>query len=124
MLPQSFSPPRGQENKQLNQNNEESNEKVDGKGEATLLLDLNGKTGASSSSNQPAEENATQYESITDDGLLTIGLGNGTIKARGTGFKPYKRCSVEAKEDPAASLGSKNEEKGPKRIRLEEEASS
>ena len=39
-----------------------------------------------------------------EEGLLTIGLGQGKLRTRRTGFKPYKRCSVEAKETRVASL--------------------
>lgn len=40
------------------------------------------------------------------------------LKSRRTGFKPYKRCSVEAKENRVPS----SDEVGTKRIRLESEA--
>lgn len=42
------------------------------------------------------------------------------LKSRRTGFKPYKRCSVEAKENrvPASDMV------GTKRIRLDSEAST
>ncbi|ESW11027.1 hypothetical protein PHAVU_009G259400, partial [Phaseolus vulgaris] len=56
-----------------------------------------------------------------EEGLLSIGLGQGKLKSRRTGFKPYKRCSVEAKENMVCNQG---EEKGAKRIRLNEEAST
>lgn len=42
----------------------------------------------------------------------------GKLKIRRTGFKPYKRCSVEARENRAAAV----EEAGSKRIRLQGEA--
>ena len=54
-------------------------------------------------------------------GLLTIGLGQGKLKTRRTGFKPYKRCSVEAREN---RVGANCEEKGCKRIRLEGDTST
>lgn len=41
------------------------------------------------------------------------------LKSRRTGFKPYKRCSVEAKENSVLA----SDEVGTKRIRLESEAS-
>ena len=59
-----------------------------------------------------------------EEGLLTIGLEQGKLKARRTGFKPYKRCSMEAKESRVATASTPGEEKGPKRIRLEGEAST
>ncbi|XP_076931840.1 protein LATE ELONGATED HYPOCOTYL-like [Bidens hawaiensis] len=44
---------------------------------------------------------------------------------RHTGFKPYKRCSIEAKESiKIASAGNQNDEKGPKRMRVATEAST
>ncbi|CAJ1976046.1 unnamed protein product [Sphenostylis stenocarpa] len=58
------------------------------------------------------------------EGLLTIGLGQGKLKTRRTGFKPYKRCSVEANENMIGTACNQGEEKGPKRIRLNEEAST
>lgn len=58
-----------------------------------------------------------------NEGLLTIGLGQGKLKTRRTGFKPYKRCSVEAKENGVGTTNNQGEEKGSKRIRLEGEAS-
>ena len=61
--------------------------------------------------------------STVEEGLLTIGLGQAKLKARRTGFKPYKRCSVEAKENRVMNTGGQGEEKGPKRIRMEGEAS-
>lgn len=42
------------------------------------------------------------------------------LKSRRTGFKPYKRCSVEAKENRVPA----SDEVGTKRIRLEREAST
>ncbi|KAJ8477576.1 hypothetical protein OPV22_021303 [Ensete ventricosum] len=44
----------------------------------------------------------------------------GKFKIRRTGFRPYKRCSVEARENRAAAV----EEAGSKRIRLQGEAST
>lgn len=58
-----------------------------------------------------------------EEGLLTIGLGQGKLRTRRTGFKPYKRCSVEAMETRVANVSGQSEEQGPKRIRLEGEPS-
>lgn len=58
-----------------------------------------------------------------EEGWLRMGLGLGKLKHYRTGFKPYKRCSVEAMESKVASVSSQGEEKGPKRLRLEGEAS-
>ncbi|KAG5044533.1 hypothetical protein AAZX31_03G240600 [Glycine max] len=59
-----------------------------------------------------------------EEGLLTIGLGPGKLKTRRTGFKPYKRCSVEANENRIGTACIQGEEKGPKRLRLNGEAST
>lgn len=58
-----------------------------------------------------------------EEEALYIGLGHGKLKARRTGFKPYKRCSVEAKEC-GVSGNCHDEEKCPKRLRVEGEAST
>ncbi|NP_001296649.1 protein LHY [Cicer arietinum] len=59
-----------------------------------------------------------------EEGLLTISLGQGKLKTRRTGFKPYKRCLVEAKENRVGTACNQVEEAGPKRIRLEGETST
>ncbi|KAK4267096.1 hypothetical protein QN277_023929 [Acacia crassicarpa] len=56
--------------------------------------------------------------------LLTIGLGQGKLKTSRTGFKPYKRCSMEAKENRVGTNSNQGEEKSAKKIRLEAEAST
>lgn len=91
------------------------------------LLDLNGKTCGSDCSQQGAGKNPSPRSETSggagEEGLPTIGLGNGKLKTRRTGFKPYKRCSMEAKESRVMNT-SQCEEKCPKRIRLEVEAST
>ncbi|KAH7519418.1 hypothetical protein FEM48_Zijuj08G0034000 [Ziziphus jujuba var. spinosa] len=127
VLPQSFSPPRDILNKKENQNNSAEGDKqnVEEKGGDTLLLDLNRRILLSRSIQQEVEKNASSRSDTNgDEGLLTIGLGHGKLKTRRTGFKPYKRCSVEAKENRVGSAGCQGEEKGPKRLRLEGEAST
>lgn len=58
------------------------------------------------------------------EGTLNIGLGCLKFKARRTGFKPYKRCAMEAKESRvAASTINQEEGKAPKKMRLEGGAS-
>ena len=52
-------------------------------------------------------------------GSLTSDFSQGKLKARRTGFKPYKRCSMESKESRATA----GNETGNKRIRLEGETS-
>ncbi|KAK9279752.1 hypothetical protein L1049_013434 [Liquidambar formosana] len=125
-LPQSFSPPPDLKNKEFQKNNtEEDKQNIADKNEDALLLDLNCKTWASCSSNHEAERSALlKVDYNGEQGLTTIGLGQGKLKARRTGFKPYKRCSVEAKENRVENACSQGEEKGPKRIRLEGEAST
>ncbi|KAI3726245.1 hypothetical protein L1987_66042 [Smallanthus sonchifolius] len=60
-----------------------------------------------------------------EEGALGARLGNVKLNHHHhTGFKPYKRCSVEAKEsckimNAAASTCNQNDEKGPKRMRCQ-----
>ncbi|XP_010542804.1 PREDICTED: protein LHY-like isoform X3 [Tarenaya hassleriana] len=64
-----------------------------------------------------SKETASRSEG---NGGITIGIGEGkSLRARRTGFKPYKRCSMEAKES-----SSQAEEKVSKRIRLDSKAST
>ncbi|CAL0311281.1 unnamed protein product [Lupinus luteus] len=102
VLPQSFSPPQDKDYKDKE--------------------DLESKK--CSSNSNPVQKNLPSIENNTnssEEGLLTIGLGHGRLKNRRTGFKPYKRCSVEANEN---KVGNQGEEKGPKRIRIEGEGPS
>ncbi|KAK9067112.1 hypothetical protein SSX86_014437 [Deinandra increscens subsp. villosa] len=74
----------------------------------------------------PGESNSNGFAGLR--GVLGTGLGGVKLNHHHTGFKPYKRCSIEAKEtskivSAAASTGNQNDEKGPKRMRLEAEAS-
>lgn len=59
-----------------------------------------------------------------EETLLTIGLGQTKLRSSRTGFKPYKRCSMEAKEIRGGITSNQGEEKGAKKIRLEAEAST
>ncbi|CAJ1950573.1 unnamed protein product [Sphenostylis stenocarpa] len=116
VLPQSFSPPHALKNKdhQMNiindnkQNIYDKNEDLDSK---------------KCSSNCKAMPKNPPFVEENNEGLLTIGLGQGKLKTRRTGFKPYKRCSVEAKENRVGAT-NQGEEKGCKRIRLEGETST
>ncbi|XP_062091275.1 protein LATE ELONGATED HYPOCOTYL-like isoform X2 [Humulus lupulus] len=121
VLPQSFSPPPDLKN-QENQNGcmeEKQKEDKDGGGS---LLDLNSKTCGSCSNHLELEKSGSPIdEENLDESSLTIGLGQGKLKARKTGFKPYKRCSVEAKENRVGNTSSQVEERGTKRLRLEGE---
>ncbi|XVE73610.1 hypothetical protein DITRI_Ditri11bG0132700 [Diplodiscus trichospermus] len=126
VLPQSFSLPLDGKNKgQQKENAGEEKQNPDEKDGETSTLDLNSKAWGSSSVHQEVETNSlSRGENGMEEGLLTIGLGHPKLKARRTGFKPYKRCSVEAKENRVMNTGSQGEEKGPKRIRLGGEAST
>ncbi|KAI3777073.1 hypothetical protein L1987_46867 [Smallanthus sonchifolius] len=58
-----------------------------------------------------------------EEGVLRMGLGSVKVNVHHTGFRPYKRCSIEAKESSkiasaAASTGNQNDQKGPKRMCL------
>ncbi|PON97191.1 Protein LHY [Trema orientale] len=121
VLPQSFSPPHDLKN-QENQNvcMEEDKQKEDDDGVSSLYLNI--KTWGSCSNHQELEKNGSpRGDNNLDEGLLTIGLGYGKLKSRRTGFKPYKRCSVEAKENRVGNTSGQVEEKGTKRLRLEGE---
>uniref|UniRef100_A0A0D9X4L6 Uncharacterized protein n=1 Tax=Leersia perrieri TaxID=77586 RepID=A0A0D9X4L6_9ORYZ len=102
-LPQSFSPPQAEESKEISKEEEDE--------VTTVTVDLN--------------KNAT----IIDHELDTVDdpraffpneLSNLKLKSRRTGFKPYKRCSVEAKENRVPA----SDEVGTKRIRLDSETST
>ncbi|XP_043716236.1 protein LATE ELONGATED HYPOCOTYL-like [Telopea speciosissima] len=124
VLPQSFSPhhydPRSNEHPRSS--SKEGNEK--GK-EDTLQVDLSSKTWSTCLDHPGVEK----YESLRSSnnpevGLLMTELGHARLKGRRAGFKPYKRCSLEAKEDKLASGSGQGEQKGPKRICLGGEAST
>ncbi|CAN0884945.1 Protein LHY [Linum grandiflorum] len=110
VLPQSFSPPPKGES--ANGHHEEDNDEVqmpyvDCRNGDSNLLDLNSKTWC--------QEGEEKNPSIIPSCLTAIGVGNGKHK----GFKPYKRCSVEAKENRfTATCSCQGEEKESKRICL------
>ncbi|XP_010480692.1 PREDICTED: protein LHY isoform X1 [Camelina sativa] len=57
--------------------------------------------------------------------LVMIGVGPGkSLKTRQTGFKPYKRCSMELTENQVGNTNNQSDEKVCKRLRLEGEAST
>ncbi|XP_059634468.1 protein LATE ELONGATED HYPOCOTYL isoform X2 [Cornus florida] len=125
VLPQSFSPPHDLKNKGYQNNTGNVVQITDGRVEDGSRLDLNIKTWVTCSSPLGVEKILfMRDENNGEEGLLTMGLGHGKLKARRTGFKPYKRCSVEAKESKVASVSNQGEEQCPKRIRLEGEAST
>lgn len=124
ILPQSFSPPRDANKMGLEEDCIKDKAQTVAKGEVAgdaYSMDLNDKS-RPCPARQDSEEKP--HSSVHDEGLPAIGLGNGKLRARRTGFKPYKRCSVEAKEMRVANGSIQAEEKGPKRIRLEGDSST
>ncbi|XP_048608580.1 protein LHY-like isoform X2 [Brassica napus] len=100
-LPQSFSPPQAAE-------------------------DLNGKQ-ISDTSMPLAHNNLNKIQdSCKADQESAVDEEPGkSLKMRETGFKPYKRCSMEAKESQVGNANNHNDEKVCcKRLRLEAEAST
>nr|AVI09453.2 LHY [Bambusa tulda] len=103
-LPQSFSPPQAKESEETTKEEEDE--------ATTVTVDLN-KNAAT----------IIDHDLDTTDGPIASFPNESShlkLKSRRTGFKPYKRCSVEAKENrvPASDVV------GTKRIRLESEAST
>ncbi|KAJ9171594.1 hypothetical protein P3X46_014939 [Hevea brasiliensis] len=124
VLPQSFFLPHDLKIEAHQKDIVEDKQNTDEKDGNALLLNLNSKTWECCISQHEVEKNVLpRCEYSGEDGLLTIGLGHGKIKAHRTGFKPYKRCSAEAKENRAVAISSQGEEKSPKRIRMEGQAS-
>ncbi|MQL87136.1 hypothetical protein Taro_019671 [Colocasia esculenta] len=65
---------------------------------------------------QVADRNCSAHEGIKiGKDPLNSGIGQGKLKSHRTGFKPYKRCSMEAKESKSEPV----EEKCNKRIHME-----
>lgn len=110
MLPQSFSPPHAEDT--MAKEKEAITLPVD-LNKACETTDLNHLHGFT-------KEMSNRSDDDTGKGLLTSEIGQGKLKSRRTGFKPYKRCSMEAKENRTADV----EEAGNKRVRLEGEAST
>ncbi|KAM0032179.1 putative transcription factor MYB-HB-like family [Helianthus debilis subsp. tardiflorus] len=83
-------------------------------------------------SNSKLDLNRTSQEPVErySNGFAVTRLGSVKLNHHHrTGFKPYKRCSIEAKESSkiasaAASTGNQNDEKCPKRMRVAAEAST
>ncbi|KAM3287409.1 protein LATE ELONGATED HYPOCOTYL isoform X2 [Capsicum chacoense] len=125
VLPQSFSPSLELKNKGkiiLEKLKQKPDEKV----QCGSQLDLN----------DQASNNFFSHQTVSDVVLLTgnkedvekclpvMELGQVRLKARRNGFKPYKRCSLEANDSRVTSASCQDEEKGSKRLRLEGEAST
>ncbi|OEL37064.1 Protein LHY, partial [Dichanthelium oligosanthes] len=102
-LPQSFSPPQAEESKQVAKEEEDE--------VTTVTVDLNKNATSFDHDLDTMDETRTSFPNELS--LLKL-------KSRKTGFKPYKRCSVEAKENRVPA----SDEVGTKRIRLESEAST
>ncbi|KAB5569255.1 hypothetical protein DKX38_003048 [Salix brachista] len=124
VLPQSFSPPHDLKSTMHQKEDTEEKKNPDEKKDVSLF-DLNSKTWSYCSHYQEGEKIAIVPRCVNDgeEGLLTIRHGHGNLKAHQTGFKPYKRCLMEAKESRMGTTGGQGEEKGTKRLRLEREAS-
>ncbi|WOL05453.1 protein LHY [Canna indica] len=101
ILPQSFSPPHTQDAATVTKK----------EGLSELLADLN----KSFCPTTNVCDNAKEKMCIKSNDSMA----HGKLKIHRTGFKPYKRCSVEAKENRTAPV----EDTGNKRIRLQGEAS-
>ncbi|XP_031494681.1 protein LATE ELONGATED HYPOCOTYL-like isoform X2 [Nymphaea colorata] len=96
VLPQSFSPRDDLQDKGQNNSNNETTA-------------------------QDCEKQMESWSNSVIEGDKAIMIG-GKSKNRRTGFKPYKRCSVEAKEGMVVVDGIRGSEKGLKRIRVGGEA--
>ncbi|XP_042472691.1 protein LHY-like isoform X2 [Zingiber officinale] len=104
VLPQSFSPPLSDEAAaMLNKGFTELPADVD----KNMCTTINLNSLCNNAENKPVVRN--------NDTTVSAKL-----KIRRTGFKPYKRCSIEAKDNRSSAV----EENGNKRIRLHEEAST
>ncbi|XP_022992151.1 protein LHY isoform X2 [Cucurbita maxima] len=124
ILPQSFSPSYNVENENEKNENVEKDSNIIDKDSCASVMDLSSKI-CGPSRDQVME----RYTSATGDNngegkILTIGQGNGTPKGCRTGFKPYKRCSVEAKEKRMTTSSNHSEEGDQKRLRLEQKATN
>lgn len=123
VLPQSFSPPHDLRNKAHPQNDAEEGKQNSSKNDDrdVLELELSSKTWAMNLDHpvcSEKDESSNNTDRLSMNGLV----GHGKLKARRTGFKPYKRCSVEAKESRVLNTGSQSEERDAKRMRLQGEA--
>ncbi|XP_028216410.1 protein LHY-like isoform X2 [Glycine soja] len=119
VLPQSFSPTHDL----INEDNQIDSIKDNDQNTDYKDEDLESKK-CSSNSDGVQKNLLFVKDNNEEEGLLIIGLGPGKLKTRPTGFKPYKRCSVEANENRIGTACNQGEEKGPKRIRLNGEAST
>lgn len=124
VLPQSFSPPQNAIGKKHEMNDNIGENRHAEESNDASQLDLNSNTWESCSSNQGVEKIKLQEEDNRADGLLTFSHEQGKLKTNRTGFKPYKRCSVEARESRVMNSSAPEQEKCSKRLRLDGEAST
>ncbi|KNA08541.1 hypothetical protein SOVF_161680 isoform A [Spinacia oleracea] len=125
VLPQSFSPPLNVtgKNQEVNVTVGENRNNAE-KGYSGIQFDLNSNAWEFCSSNQGIENLKLREEDNRKEGLLTFSLEHGNLNTTNrTGFKPYKRCSVEAIESTAMNSNAQ-QEKCSKRLRLDGEAST
>lgn len=103
-LPQSFSPPQAEGLKVVPRGEQDE--------ATTVTVDLN----------KSAAVMDHELDTLVGPRAATfpIELSHLNMKSRRTGFKPYKRCSVEAKENRVPA----SDEVGTKRIRLDSEPST
>ncbi|XP_058105090.1 protein LATE ELONGATED HYPOCOTYL-like isoform X2 [Magnolia sinica] len=125
-LPQSFSPPDSKTKANPKNSIEEGKQLTTIDRDAALELDLSSKACSTSLEHpQCINTEGSLRSDNTLNGLLTNRLvGHGKLKACRTGFKPYKRCAVEAKEGRVVNCSDQSKENSSKRIRLEGEAST
>ncbi|GAB4861491.1 CCA tRNA nucleotidyltransferase, mitochondrial [Ancistrocladus abbreviatus] len=124
VLPQSFSSPHdvtSKEHKRINV--EENRQNLGESNDGASQLDLNSNTWESCFSHPGVQKIEQRDEESRKEGLLAIGLTQGKLRVRRTGFKPYKRCSIEARDGRVANTSCQEQENGPKRLRLQGDAS-
>ncbi|CAN4125231.1 unnamed protein product [Withania somnifera] len=119
VLPQSFSPSLDQKNKGkiiL----EKFKQKPDEKGQCGSQFDFNDQASNICSSHQTEEDNVLLIgnKEEVESCLPVMELGQVRLKARRTGFKPYKRCSLEANDSRVTSSSCQDEENNSKRLRF------
>ncbi|XP_047334601.1 protein LATE ELONGATED HYPOCOTYL-like [Impatiens glandulifera] len=141
VLPQSFSPTSGL--RKTPENDERTNSRDE---EKVVELELvSGGGSRMMTTTRSSHEHEHEHEHVHEQeeeelrewlpnlnlGLVNNNKNNSNVNARRTGFKPYKRCSAEANVVMNSSnrvlMNSSNvqcEDKGPKRIRLEEKPAS
>ncbi|KAK9713652.1 hypothetical protein RND81_06G042400 [Saponaria officinalis] len=126
-LPQSFSPPPNSiiNDQQITNGVEDRGQNAERINNETSQLDLNSCAWESISGYHGTEEilSIGRDNVNNNDGKTTIGFSQGNLASNRTGFKPYKRCSVEAREN--SMTNSSNSEQGncSKRLRVEGETS-